>query len=66
MAVLSLIAAHRPLGGHAESVENGENVFLSEEGLRLLINMGEEEETILESEKQMIASILEMDETAAA
>ena len=48
-----------------ESVENGENVFLSEEGLRLLINMGEEEETILESEKQMIASILEMDETAA-
>jgi len=48
-----------------EAVENGENVFLSEEGLRLLINMGEEEETILESEKQMIASILEMDETAA-
>ena len=48
-----------------EAVENSENVFLSEEGLRLLINVGEEEETILESEKQMIASILEMDETVA-
>ncbi len=46
-----------------EDVENGDNVFLSEEGLRLLMNVGDEEETILDSEKQMIAGILEMDET---
>ena len=48
-----------------ETEESNDNVFLSEEGLRLLINIGDEEETILESERQMIASILEMDETAA-
>jgi putative hemolysin len=38
--------------------------LLSEGGLRLLLEVGEQE-TIQESEKQMIASILEMDETVA-
>ena len=44
--------------------ESDENVFLSEEAIRLLIDVGDEE-PILDSEKQMIASILEMDETVA-
>jgi putative hemolysin len=42
-----------------------DNVLLSENGLRLLLNMGENDDPILESEKEMIASILEMDDTAA-
>jgi putative hemolysin len=41
-----------------------ESVYLTDEGLRLLIDVGEEE-PILDSEKQMIASILDMDETVA-
>jgi CBS domain containing-hemolysin-like protein len=45
-----------------ENAENeDESVFLSEEGLRLLINVREEEDSIQESEKQMIASILDME-----
>lgn len=48
-----------------ESVQElDESVYLTEEGLRLLIDMGDEE-PILDSEKQMIASILDMDETVA-
>jgi CBS domain containing-hemolysin-like protein len=43
--------------------DSGETIFMTEEGLRLLINVAEEEETILDSEREMIASILEMDET---
>ena len=47
----------------ADSVRDiDENVFLSEEAIRLLIDVSDED-PILESEKQMIASILEMDET---
>lgn len=42
-----------------------ENALLSDNGLRRLIHAAEEEEPIEESEKQMIASILEMDETVA-
>lgn len=40
-----------------------ESIFLSEDGLRLLINMGEGQGSIEEDEKQMIASIFEMGET---
>lgn len=61
-ALLHRIGIH--FGGETIDDE-AENVFLTEDGLRLLINVGDEEETILESEKQMIASILEMDETVA-
>ena len=51
------------LGG--EQIQDPEgNVYLTEEGLRLLIDVGDEE-PILDSEKQMIASILELDETVA-
>lgn len=40
-----------------------ESLFLSEDGLRFLINMGDGEGSIEEDEKQMIASIFEMGET---
>lgn len=40
-----------------------ESIFLTEDGLRLLIDVGDEEEQIEESEKQMIAGILDLDDT---
>lgn len=40
-----------------------ESIFLSEDGLRFLLNMSEEESQIEESEKEMIGSILELDKT---
>jgi CBS domain containing-hemolysin-like protein len=40
-----------------------ESIFLSEDGLRFLINVGESEGVIEEEEKQMIASIFELGET---
>lgn len=43
--------------------ESAETIFMTEEGLRLLINVAEEEDAILDSEREMIASILEMDDT---
>jgi len=43
--------------------EADESIFMSEDGLRLLMQVNEEESDIQESEKQMIASILEMNET---
>lgn len=51
--------------GDGDEDAEDESVFLSEEGLRLLINVRDEEDTIQESEKQMIASILDMEETVA-
>lgn len=54
---------HEVGDGDADAEE--ESVFLSEEGLRLLINVRDEEDSIQESEKQMIASILDMEETVA-
>lgn len=45
--------------------ESDESIFMSEDGLRLLMQVNEEESEIQESEKQMIASILEMNETVA-
>jgi putative hemolysin len=52
----------RLVGDH-EVDTSVETALLSEGGLRRLISAAEEEEPIEESEKQMIASILEMDET---
>jgi putative hemolysin len=46
-----------------EQVEHDEPLYLSENGLRMLVNVDGED--IPESEKEMIASILEMDETVA-
>ncbi len=40
-----------------------QSIFLSEDGLRYLMNMGEGEGVIEEDEKQMIASIFELGET---
>ncbi|MBO9392773.1 hemolysin family protein [Caldilinea sp.] len=52
------------LSGEDEE-ESDESIFLSEDGLRLLMQVNEEESEIQESEKQMIAGILEMNETVA-
>ncbi len=46
-----------------DSEMSEESVFLTEDGLRLLINVREEEDLIEEAERQMIANILEMEET---
>jgi putative hemolysin len=48
-----------------DQAASDESIFLSEDGLRLLMQVNEEESEIQESEKQMIASILEMNETVA-
>ncbi len=48
-----------------DQAESDESIFMSEDGLRLLMQVNDEESEIQESEKQMIASILEMDETVA-
>lgn len=40
-----------------------ESIFLSEDGLRFLFNVSEEESQIEEREKEMIGSILELDKT---
>jgi CBS domain containing-hemolysin-like protein len=42
-----------------------ESIFLSEDGLRRLMQVDEEGSTIEESEKEMIAGILDMDDTVA-
>lgn len=44
---------------------DSDDLFLSEDGLRLLINVGEEPGLIEEEEKEMIASIFELGETVA-
>lgn len=54
----------RQAGNH-EIDMSVETALLSEDGLRRLISAAEEEEPIHENEKQMIASILEMDEIVA-
>jgi putative hemolysin len=68
-SVLAPVAtAVRRLGLRAQDEkddEPAENVLLTEGGLRLLLNVGDEEDAILDSEKEMIESILEMDETVA-
>ena len=69
MTVLTPVTAllHRAgvrLSGE-DRAESDESIFMSEDGLRLLMQVNEEEGDIQESEKEMIASILEMDETVA-
>ena len=54
----------RKLGAAVRGPEaSEESIFLSEDGLRFLINMGDGENIIEDEEKQMIASIFEMGET---
>lgn len=59
---LFLYKIERAISGEPEDAAK-QSVFLTEDGLRLLIEVGDEEDHIEESEKQMIASILDLDET---
>ncbi len=56
-------AGERLSGEDAE--ERDDSVFLSEDGLRRLMQVDEEGSTIAESEKEMIAGILDMNTTVA-
>lgn len=70
-----LVAFLRPLSGLLRAigahVRNGneeasaESIFLSEDGLRFLLHVGEGEGVIEEEEKQMIAGIFEFGDTTA-
>ena len=52
------------LRGHrAGAEEPEESIFLSEDGLRFLLNVAEEESIIEEEEREMIGSILELGDT---
>ena len=51
--------------GAAPAGAAAESLFLSEDGLRFLLNAGEEETVIEDDEKEMIASIFEFGETVA-
>jgi CBS domain containing-hemolysin-like protein len=51
--------------GSDEKDDAEESVFMSDESLRLLMDVDDDQEPILDSEKAMIESILEMDETVA-
>jgi putative hemolysin len=51
--------------GPDEKSDAEESVFMSDQSLRLLMDADDDQEPILESEKEMIESILEMDETVA-
>ena len=50
------------ISGEADDVTK-DSIFLTEDGLRLLIDVGDEENYMEEREKEMIASILDLDET---
>ncbi|MFM7174581.1 MAG: CNNM domain-containing protein, partial [Caldilinea sp.] len=64
LAPVTFVFYHTGIRISGESDEDSdESIFLSEDGLRLLMQVSEEESEIQESEKQMIVSILEMDET---
>jgi CBS domain containing-hemolysin-like protein len=68
LLLLPITALVRRVGrqvGNPEEDTSVDTALLSDDGLRRLISAAEEEEPIQESEKQMIASILEMDETVA-
>ncbi len=73
-AVACLVAALTPLAavvqalarrilGQAREETPSESVFLSEDGLRLLLRVREEESLLEDAEKAMIAGIVEMGET---
>jgi CBS domain containing-hemolysin-like protein len=66
MLLSPLVALMRGLGdrilGPASELAE-ESILLTEDGLRFLINVGEEESAIEDEEKEMIASIVELGET---
>ncbi len=49
-----------------EDANNARNIFLTEDGLRLLLNVGEEEKFIEADEREMIDSIFRLSERAVA
>ena len=51
--------------GNVPEGVSAENIFLSEDGLRFLLNVTDEESVIEDEEKEMIASIFEFGETLA-
>lgn len=59
LRALSSAALGRP------RADSSEDLYLSEDGLRFLINVGEEPGLIEEDEKEMIAGIFELSETVA-
>jgi putative hemolysin len=61
-ALLQMVGAQF---GEEDADSGDESIFLTEDGLRLLLNVREEGESIEEVERQMIASILDMEETVA-
>ena len=61
-----LIAGMRKLGAVVRGPTgeaSEESIFLTEDGLRFLMNVGEEEGSIEDEEKEMIASIVELGDT---
>ncbi len=62
-----LSALLRAVGGRIRGVSGqvpAESIFFSEDGLRLLLRVHEEESVIEETEKEMIAGIVEMGQTS--
>ena len=53
------------IGGDGKEDGADQSIFLNEAGLRLLMQFGDEGSGIQESEREMIAGILEMDQTVA-
>jgi CBS domain containing-hemolysin-like protein len=51
--------------GSPDDVAQEETIFLSEDGLRRLMNVHDEASALQESEREMIVNILEMDDTVA-
>jgi putative hemolysin len=59
---VSLLWISRQIFGEVENAPVG-SIFLNEDGLRFLVDVGEREGVIEEEEKQMIASIFELGDT---
>ena len=62
--VSSLLNAFARFAGDDEPVTE-ESIFLTDDGLRLLMHVREQEDQLQDSEREMMASILELEETIA-
>ncbi len=62
-ALLRLVSS---LGITKDDQESERNIFLSEDGLRLLLNLGDEEHFLEEEERELIDSIFRFSETTVA
>ncbi len=61
-----LLKLARVLGILENDQESDRNIFLSEDGLRLLLNLGEEEHFLEDEERELIDSIFRFSETTVA